>query len=485
METTDFSKYRSKDQGAATSDEDVVEKQETSSNGSLGPSNLMEFSENSQLNEPPEQIFDASQYQTPEEKSLIRQGAELAGQGALGLAQGVLGAAGDTKKAFDLLTDYAGKYATDKISDLVGKQRLTDDQKKDFQKTLRDGSISKFMDMIFPSSDELEGMFNTISGDKVIPTTELQNKVRDIATDVGSLVSPITGSMSLLRGTGSVLFGEGAQKLAKEFGATESQQNKIKAASTFLASVMNPGAARRYSTNLVKDAYKEINPNDVIPTKPLLDEASAFNRNLLQGGVTPNKSVVHNLSKQFQNDLLSNPNGFSPYTLAKYRNSVNELRYSKGLGSQQGGLFPKGLPPQTQHFLNEFDGILNSGLNRYGTQNPTFLNKYREGQLALSGLNSSNRLQNTISKNIDLNSLNPETLAILGMHAGPQAAAGIGALAAVGKSVSIMKRIATNKPLRKHYLDVLKYGSQKNIPMLRRSLGFFDDAIGADEEVKN
>lgn len=452
MQTTDFSRYR-------------VQK-----DASMPPTATEEAS----IGAPLDNEFDLESYRAPKPAGPIKQAVQSAAEAGIGFASGILGGVGDAAQAVDALGEYLGTTIADYGRQLLGKEKLTDEQKDEMRS--HTGPVMKML-KLFPTSDDVNKYFDQLNNGSLLPKSETTSELRRISTDIGSLFNPVFGPISLARAAGSVLFGEGAGELAKVFGASESAQNKVKGATTFLGTILNPGGARRYGNNLLRESYKKIDPTDVVATKPLLSEIRVFNRNISDGGLTPDKNLVYNISKQFERDLMANPTDFSPITLANFRNSVNELRFSKGLGSQQGGLFPKGLSPKTQGWLNELDNIFNSGLTRYGKNNPTFLNEYREGNLALSGIHKADRLQNTISKNVDMNKLDPKTLLILGMHAGPGTVGALTGLAAVGKTASLLRRIATNAPLRRYYTNVLRYGSQNNLPLLKKNLNFLDKEL--------
>ena len=462
----DWSKY--------LTDKDSVEEITTETEGSFEPSLMQPPTQQEPISQPAQEEIDFSQYETKEEPGLPQVAAETGAQALTGLISPAIGGYGDIRDISKSLGQYMGTKAGEALRGFIGKEPLTEEQSKEAQVALDQKSYLDAVTSVFPTTQEVSESFEELPGGYLKPSTDAQRKIKDIATDVGTLFNPLLGKMSLAKATGSALFGEGAQQIVKMFGASEKTQNLVKAGATFLSSIFNPGAAKKHAADLLQKSYKHIKPDDVISSIPLIKDTRHLLSEIKLGGVTPDKSVAMNLVKQFEKDLLKNPNTINPIFLPKYRTSVNELRFSKGLGSQKGGLFPKSLPPKTQHFLNKFDDILNSGLETYGKNNPTFLNAYREGNLALSGLAKSNTLQNTISKNVDLNQLSPDTLMILGLHAGPGAVAAGGGLATLAKTTSLMRRVATTRPLRKYYLNVLKYGALDNAQQLKRNLKFLD-----------
>lgn len=324
-----------------------------------------------------------------------------------------------------------------------------------------------------PSSQDIrEKATQALTGTYLEPESRAEEIGDEVVADVVSLAVPIKGRIPFARAIAGALGGAAAKEGVKALGGGETSQTLGKLGTMFLLGNLGRGGARKYVSNLHREAESLIPEGAKMSTQTLSKNLENAKKALQTGGITPDKSHSLNLMNQLIRKAKEGRGEIDPREVRNFRHSVNELRFNRTLSDR------------ARYYLDRFDDVLNEGLLEYGQENPAFLNKYREANLGTAGLKQSNRLARSISKKIDVTRLSPEALILLGMHTtlSPSLLAKLGLTAVGAKGAQLAKRLTSNSTLRTHYLNTVKAASEENWKSFSRNLNLLEKELKKEKK---
>lgn len=307
------------------------------------------------------------------------------------------------------------------------------------------------------------------------PQTPGEQLYDDFVQDVTALAIPVKGKIPFARALGGALFGNLGKEAAESFGVSPTGANLTKMGIMALTGTIGEGikrgGAKAFANDLYKKSMNAIPEGATMNSRNIEASLGKFMNTLNKGGVTAQKQEVLNLAKQLKNRLNAGNGSIAVDELPAFRKSVSDLRFNKKLNDT--GRF----------FLDQFDRVLNEGLNEYGATNPTFLSEYRDANTALAGFHQSNRIARAISKKVDINKISPETAVLLGMHVvNPKVLGGLGVGWTAAKATQLAHRLVKNPVLQRYYKDVMKNALSQDAAALTKSVSKLDEIVKAEQE---
>lgn len=422
-------------------------------------------------------FIDSAVQPEPEESNIAAATRHTARTAARG-TETILGTIGNIRE----FSKNAGEWIGEKGRQVLGKPPITEEQKAQIQKEMKQSSWNLLEGLIdaFPTSQQLrENVTQPLTGEYLEPQGYGENLSDEVFSDLAGLLIPIKGAGGKLkipfaRAIGTTLFANTTGELAKAYGLDPTEAGYTKMGAMLLAGFMGRGGARKYANNLYKEAIDMIPEGSVMNGKGLLNQVDSYISTLKKGGVSPQKQPALSLANQLRKKIIQAGGDVSVEELPAFRRSVNDYRFNR-----QSGLTDSG-----RYFLDRFDDILNNQLMDYGKQNPAFLRKYRDANTGLAGFNRSNKIASYISKQFDISKLSPDTLLVLGMHTmnNPSFASKIALSSVTAKAAQMMHRIGKNPVLRQYYINVLENSMKENAPAMARNLEKLDKALAEEDQ---
>lgn len=324
----------------------------------------------------------------------------------------------------------------------------------------------------FPSSSQIrENITQPVSGQYLEPKSSGEEISDEVVGDLATLLLPIKGKVPFLRAIGMTVGSNLGKQAIQSIGGSDTQAQFGKLGLMFLLGGIGRGSAKKYANNLFREAIDSIPSDAKISNQSFIAAVNDFISNLQKGGLSPQKQPAYSLARQLKEKLRRGSGELEVNELPAFRKSINDYRFNRKAGLTDAGRF----------YLDRFDDIVNKQLMEYGKENPSFLKKYRDANIAVSGFKQSTKLGKYISKHYDINNLRPETLVLLGLHlSNPSILKKIGAGWLGAKGVALAKRMTTNPVLRKYYANVIKNGLEENSAGLARNLEKLNEELGKE-----
>lgn len=370
------------------------------------------------------------------------------------------------------LEAFGGKYGD--ILDLArhgivsGFEKLTGKEQPGFRKLVE----REVPGVHPPSSEQLRGLTKEFTGEKFEPRSEEEQSLQDIASSFGSLFNPAKGAKGWLVPIGQAVTGEAAKEGIKKLEGSGFQQEASKMAAMFLIDVASRGNAKKFAQGLYKEA-QAVQPNAVIDFSNNLRALDAQAVRLGKGLSTPNKAQILKPLEELRAKASS---GQIPLEeLIEARRNINEIRRQpalRELSNQDKNLVRAG--------LNEIDGTINDAIDKYGKkQAPGWLKKYREANTAFRGLRASEAVADFVKENAKNPLLAGPAGVLFGLgSAFPLGTAGaIGASLATAQTANLLHRVATNRPLLKHYTQVISAAAANDAAAMNKAMKELNDGI--------
>jgi hypothetical protein len=360
------------------------------------------------------------------------------------------------------------------------------------------GDIASFLTGLFgkeqnllPTSKKLREFSEKASLGYTKPKNEFEEKMGELASDVGSMAFPGGGQYKFARNIGIPVIGSLAKEGLGYLNASEKGKAYGKTGTMIFLDLISrrSGGIKAYVGSLFKKAEESIPKGVSINATGLQKSLDSLEKTLSAGGSRPTtkKSLekLGEIRKEIQNGKID------AKRLAAYRPAINEAITE--LGGFQAEI-PAKLKPQTIENLNKVKREVIKTLDQYGEKfNPEYLNYSRPANEAYAALQKSNTIANFIQKKTgyvpkskavqDLFSYGPTIAAAVGTALNPVAAAGsLGVLGAY-QGFKVLHRMKNSPTLRKYYIETLKNAVKRNAPQTIKNLRQLDK-LSLDQEQK-
>lgn len=393
---------------------------------------------------------DLEKYASKEPESNLEAAGRHLYRGASRVAETALGLPGDTLRLAENLV-------------FGGYENLTGADLSEFRRSLEDTAAFK----ILPSSSQLRGVQKEASGGMTEPTPDSFEK--DVDDSLKLATSFLMGGAGVARSLASALFGKGASKIAKEFGADEFGQNAVELGTSFLAHNLNPGVAKRAKDNLYKAADNAIPSNTMVQTESYANNLDKLSQVLDKGAPTATKDAVMKVVNHLQK--RSKGGAIEVEELVQAYRDINQTLNSKKLFEELGTTQSKILRSQ----FEDVKGVIRKSLEDYGQHNPEFYKYWTQGNAANAAIAKSESMKNWLKSNINHFSAKlAGGVALEALMGYPEAAVatalGAGAGYGANRIRETVNRFMRSPVLRKAYLDAMKNAADHNLPATVQSL---------------
>lgn len=328
-------------------------------------------------------------------------------------------------------------------------------------------------------SQELKEMFDVATENKYKPTTPTEEFLQETS---GDIATALIGSRRFLRPIMAAIGSNLTKQGIKELGFEPDTQEKGKLASIVFLSTFNPRGARQYATNLYENA-RRLNPrNATIGGSDFIYGLDRLENRLNQGiRSAPTKAPLFPIIRDLRTNIL--PNGQIPVnSLLQAKIDLNRIRdnliYSPEI---------RGRPARRalRANLNETAYVIDNAINRYGRQNPQFLNLYRRANTAWGGIEQSTRFSDYLRRHMKGIALTSSLGTFITAMTHPSSLIPIASGAIIGgtllKGGELAHRIIMNPELRRFYTNVISNALRENAPAMIRNLKALDKELQKSE----
>lgn len=329
-----------------------------------------------------------------------------------------------------------------------------------------------------PTSSQIKENAETASKGYLAPQTKGEEISDEITSDIASFLVGPSGKSKIitkvLRAIGISALGQGAKETAKSFGLEESSQELARSGTMFLASMINPKGALKYTSNLYTKAEEYLPKDAKVSASNLSKDISKLVASLEKGISTPAKNKPLTKLKEIKNKIKMGNIEISE--LEQTKKDLNQLRsslYADFKGDKAG------LKSAKRNFDN-VSNIVNKALEEYGEINPQWFKIYKEADNAFGAIAQSKKVSRFIFSSLKKKPFLHAALlhGLFGLSPGKVVTGGA-AYGAV-KSGELLHRVLNSPVLRKYYTESLKAASREDAAALTKHLASLDKAL--DEE---
>lgn len=329
---------------------------------------------------------------------------------------------------------------------------------------------------MLPSAHDLREFTKEKTGKRYEPKTEFAKNAHETATDIGaSLPIPIGGWFQKVL---MPAFGQGAKAIVKSQGGTEKQGDLAKLGFMGMSTIAGMANAPRIARNAYNAAVNMIAPGTRMSTRYMTQELNALRSTpWYRTGRTTSKGPAFDEIDRIDNAIQHG--SMDMHEAMQIRRDINEARNKLGAFNYEPGIDKAA----ARHYLDRVDEVLRTNIERWGqSNNPEWLNAYRQANQAMAVTRSSQRLQDFIQKNAITKHFQSETTKTL-FHLGagsaiahaPALLGGLAVAGAAGKGVQLINRMIRSPVLRNHYAQVLAAAATQNAGVMNNALQKFDE----------
>lgn len=407
--------------------------------------------------------FEPEQQETEQDNSLVQSAASLGAH-----AVGSLAKLPDT--LMGLITDTgeqakkSRQYLNEKLGLGFDDEFITSDSPFNYDLSIK--APFKFLGDYIPSPEAVDKFIDTSFEGYLAPKSDKQKLANNIAEDI--IFSALNRNPKNLIRNFLIPAGSNLLKKAAElFGVDPNSSEIIKMVSWIAADMASISDPRQMLTNRFNQTRRLARPGDMINTNARdLRFLDLLEADMTSGGARPSTSAaltkINEMRAAMQNGQVP-----ARQMLDFYR-SINEHLTNFGAHAVEG-------TGKAEHVfrLRQAQQLTNNMLNRYGrTQNPQFLESFRENNLAWASLQQSDNVAKFVRKNYTKPFVSEAAKGIF-MNAGGKGIAVATGLTALERLQSFVRRLE-NPILRRYYGDVLRHSIESNVPAMMKSLNSFD-----------
>jgi hypothetical protein len=317
-----------------------------------------------------------------------------------------------------------------------------------------------------PSSRQIRKVFSETSGGYTEPEkgNYIQEKYRNFVSDFTNLtVVPTRFRMSPTRRIGTAIGSELLGDTAKAISGKESDKQKVKAGSTFLFSVLNPGGARRYVSGMYDDVRRNIPANLSANSMHTVQELDNLERALMRSGIATNTTTSVLTPLNQLRDTIMNQGGNMPvHALMDAKVRINELRsrfYANTPTAAERGLARR----EFSNLMRVVDRSIENGLRGHPEELARFQNANQAWTVLHEGVDASRFVNRIIPHQMRGSAM----AAIFEIASGNPALAGklaIGAASTLGivTGTRLMTQVMNSPTLRRYYIDTTRHALMGN-----------------------
>lgn len=407
----------------------------------------------------------------PKEESLGEAIPRHLGRSVLALNEMAYGLPGDV---FSRFLDPVQKHAESVLETVSGKTIPEDIKKK----------VSQRNKNLLPTSGELKQRNIKLFPEIRTPRSQTEEKFdRGIQDAASHILSGGTNSLlrNTMRAVGIVGAGEAAGETAKQFGFSEDAQDTARNATMFGASLINPGGAAKYSSELRKEA------NRLMPAGAT-GNAAILQRDLTNLRTKLSKGTVSAAQKAVIDEIDA--------ILGKVRNGrigYDEVVASKTSGNDKVREFIYSTPDRiakagARKLFKTINRSLDDVLKQAKNTHPQFYKAQRIADETYGAIQGARAAQDFLirhaGKTLVTGAAYPiSQLFLHGPLAGALAAGHVGVGIAGLKGYELGARIARSPTLRRYYGNVLIDAGRQNAESMNRNINKLKKGIQDDPNI--
>lgn len=352
---------------------------------------------------------------------------------------------------------------------ISGAEALTGKDFSGAKQALEDTAPFKLL----PSSQQLRGVQKELTGGYTEPNPGTWEENADNVTK--TLTSLKTGGGGWLRSLGAAIGGEGAGKIAKEYGAGETGQNIANIGTMFLLHNLNPGQAENFVQKSYEKARAAIPKGTMLQTGSYVSALDSLEQTLMRGAPTATKDAVLK-SLRYMRDRAKGGAMEASEVVDAYHD-VNQSMNSKGLFDELSASEKKTLKRQYESLKDQ----VRPTIEGYGQYNPEFIENWNAGNAGYAAIKKSERTRDWVGskiKHLPSKLFGGAAVELLAGYPQLAVATAGGAIAAgTGlRTIETANRFLKSPILRKHYLQAIKSASASNLPAMIRAMEMMDEA---------
>lgn len=334
---------------------------------------------------------------------------------------------------------------------------------------------------LFPTTSEIREFGKEKTGGYLEPKTKGEAKYDEFIQDVAALALPVKGKIPFARALGTAFAGNIAKETAEMLGASEGKKDATKLGTFFLAGLISPQNASKYTESLYKKRNALLPTGADVATDKFTTQLQSLKKTLEKGSPGAKENAV----LKPINDLLGKSAGG--------RIEVDELLAAKRQINDKirEVISKEGVKPKdARQAFKPLGRFVEDAIDLYGTQsNPEFLKLHKEANEAFGAIESSKKVFEFLKDKIPdarkiVSGLALEAFALGPSSLVPTIGTAAGAFGAL-KSGEVMTRIAKSPTLRKHYMAVVKHSLDQNKGAALKSLKAFDNELKKTQKQKS
>lgn len=323
-----------------------------------------------------------------------------------------------------------------------------------------------------PTSQAIrENVTKPLTGDYLEPQGSGEKFYDDIIGDAALLFAPFKGKVPFAKAATGALarsaIGNTAQWAAEEVTGSPIIGAGVKIGSMALAGTFG---GRKQLNTLKQESYNKafsnLKPNYRFNISPERTEIDKLIRSISRGD-RPDKSFILDRLRS-----LDNVNGSNLEEVINIKQDWNKYLSDPSLGKA------------SRDTLKKAVGTLNNGIKRYGSTNPEFYKPYKIGEELTGALQSTNYVQQILSKHpyLEKSIKNPLAKHLLfgsflygsGKIGAPTIAAGIGTAAALKEGAKAYQLLTKSPVARKIYKDTIEATLKNDVKSIAKNLSKLD-----------
>ena len=338
-------------------------------------------------------------------------------------------------------------------------------------------------DIALPTSEGIrKNVTKRLTGEYLEPQSSNEEFYDKIIGDAASLLVPLKGKVPFAKAIGGAL-GRSAIGNTAQWAAESVTDSPLVGAGAKIGAMALAGTigGRKELNNLknesYKDAFSKIPENAKFSFKPEKQKLEKL-ANALSKGDRPDKSFVLDRLRSIENIGTNADRG----TIQEAINLKQD--WNKYLSDPS-------LSKSSRDSIKQAVGIVNDGIKRYGSQNPSFFKPYQAAEELTGALQSTNYAQKILAKHPYLKEKvsNPLIQKLLwggafygASHTNTPAIVGIGATALGAKEAAKAYQLLARSPIaQRYYKDVINATLKNDVKAIAKNLSKLDKAANQFE----
>jgi len=328
----------------------------------------------------------------------------------------------------------------------------------------------------FPTSADIRETVGEATNYALEPRSEMQELAGNIAGDFATLAIPVKGKIPFARALATSIVGNVGSQAAKDLGFEEGGQAATKIGLMIMAGMLGKGrGVKAYTNNLYKQAESAVEQGATVSSRGIERNILKLEDMLSKGIDTPSKTAVRKVMTDMSQKIKDGE--VLVEDLMAFNRDINEI-------AGDPALLERG-----RKFFNTLRGDVKKGLEEYGKTNADFMKYYSDANQAFAGLKYGDKIKSFVRGAVRSDKF-PYAMVALGYEsaiyptAALKSAAGLAGAGAAVYGAEVVRRVATNPALRKHYLGVVNASLKGNRQALLRNMNLLDRALkkSIDEE---